>query len=56
MFGDDDRSVRPFQLVLIVARYLQRKLNGTIQLERKGMGLCEAADRLTISLNMLNAA
>ena len=37
MFGDDDRSVRPFQLVLIVARYLQRKLNGTIQLERKGM-------------------
>ena len=37
MFGDDDRSVLPFQLVLIVARYLQRKLNGTIQLERKGM-------------------
>lgn len=39
MFGDDDRSVRPnpFQLVLIVATYLQRKLNGTIQLERKGM-------------------
>ena len=26
MFGDDDRTVRPFQLVLIV----------TIQLERKG--------------------
>ena len=37
MFGDDDRSVSPFQLVLIVARYLQRKLNRTIQLERKGM-------------------
>ena len=38
MFGDDERSVRPFQLVLIVAiRYLQGNKTGLFQLGRKGM-------------------